>query len=146
MSGLLLAGCAANLDNPEDFSGGGSGGGIVPPGPTVEMVFQDSCGISVCHDADAPAAGLDLVSPNVEDRTIDVNSSDAGCSDDVLVVPGDPDQSYLLAKILDSPGICGGQMPIGTLLSAEDTDLVRQWILDLGVVAPLVDEGLDDEV
>lgn len=112
---------------------------------TVETIFEDSCGNAVCHDADAPAAGLDLVSPNVEDRTIDVASTDAGCASEFLVVAGDPDQSYLLAKILASPGICGGQMPIGTILDAMDTEVVRQWILDLGGVTPGIDDGLDDQ-
>ncbi|MEM7436472.1 MAG: hypothetical protein AAF436_15050 [Myxococcota bacterium] len=120
------------------------GGG--PPGTTVEMVFEDSCGNPVCHDSVEPAAGLDLVSPNVEARTVDVSSSDPNCASDILVVVGDPDASYLLRKILASPGICGGQMPIGTILDAEDTEVVRQWILDLGGVVPGTEEGTNDEV
>ena len=142
---LLGAGCPGSLNDPDAFSGGGQGGVGGVTGPTVEEVFVVSCGNAVCHDADAPAAGLDLVSPNVEARTIDVTSSDANCGSDVLVVIGDPDASYLLAKILNSPGICGGQMPIGTLLSAEDTEVVRQWILDLGGVEAGADDGLSDE-
>ncbi|MEM9727853.1 MAG: hypothetical protein AAF997_04660 [Myxococcota bacterium] len=147
ISGLLIAGCPGNLSNPEDFiDGGGPGGGGGVIGPTVEEVLEVNCGNSVCHDADAPAAALDLVSPNVEARTIDIPSSDASCSSELLVVIGNPDESYLLAKILNSPGICGGQMPIGTILPAEETEVIRQWILDLGGVAPGIDDGVNDPI
>ncbi|MGB5809483.1 MAG: hypothetical protein WBG86_03070 [Polyangiales bacterium] len=140
---LWITGCAGTLDNPDDFIGGAGGSGS---GPTVQEVFLDSCGTSVCHDADAPASGLDLVSPNVEARTVEVNSTVPSCSSEVLVIVGDPDESYLMKKIMNAPGICGGQMPIGTILDEADTQVIRDWILDLGGVVPGIDEGPDNEV
>lgn len=142
LSSLLLVGCPGGLNNPEDFIGGAGGS----PGPTVELVFQASCGNAICHDADQPAADLDLVSPNVASRTVDVNSTDPNCASDTIVISGDPDESYMMKKILNEPGICGGQMPIGTILDAEDTDVIRQWIIDLGGVPGIINEGPDGGV
>ena len=144
-SSLLLVGCPGGLDNCEDFNAcAGGGGGST--GVTVELVFQVNCGNAVCHDADQPAAMLDLVSPNVASRTVGVNSTDPNCGSDIIVIAGDPIESYMMKKILNEPGICGGQMPIGTILDAEDTDVIRQWILDLGGVPAIINEGPDSGV
>jgi hypothetical protein len=44
------------------------------------------------------------------------------------VAPGDPDNSYLVHKVEGSAAI-GGQMPLGgPPLSAEEINLIRQWI------------------
>ena len=142
LSSLLLVGCPGGLNNPEDFIGGAGGS----PSPTAEVVFQASCGNAVCHDADQPAADLDLVSPNIASRTVDVNSTDPNCASETIVIAGDPDESYMMKKILNEPGICGGQMPIGTILDAEDTDVIRQWIIDLGGVPGIINEGPDGGV
>lgn len=139
---LLLVGCPGGLSNPEDFIGGAGGS----PGTTVELVFEVNCGNAVCHDSDQPAAGLDLVSPDVASRTVGMNSNDPTCGSDILVIAGDPDESYMIKKIVNEPGVCGGQMPIGTLLDAEDTNVIRDWILDLGGVPAIINEGLDGGV
>ena len=48
------------------------------------------------------------------------------------IVSGQPQQSYLYAKITDSGGISGQPMPIGGvgLMQDEDIEIVRQWISD----------------
>jgi hypothetical protein len=142
---LLLVGCPGGLNNCEDFNAcpGGAGGS---PGTTVELVFEVNCGNAVCHDSDQPAAGLDLVSPDVASRTVGMNSNDPTCGSDILVIAGDPDESYMIKKIVNEPGVCGGQMPIGTLLDAEDTNVIRDWILDLGGVPAIINEGPDGGV
>ncbi len=140
-SALLLFGCPGGLNNPEDFTGGGNIGGST--GRTVEAVFEESCGIAGCHAPPAPAAGLDLVSADVASRTVGVSSSNPDCASDITVVPGDPDESYMLRKILNDPGICGGQMPVLTILDAEDTDVVRQWIMSLAAAPGMINEGPD---
>ena len=125
-SALVLAGCAASLSNPEDFIDGGSAG-------SAEMILADSCGISGCHDSSPQAqAGLDLISPGVAGRVVDVNAVGLGCETDILVVAGDPDASYLLDKVLNMPGICGLEMPTVGVLSADEVETLRQWIIDLG--------------
>jgi hypothetical protein len=46
----------------------------------------------------------------------------------VRVVAGDPDASYLVRKIEDAVGIQGTAMPPGNPLSADQVQLVRDWI------------------
>jgi len=142
LSSLLLVGCPGNLNNPEDFIGGAGGS----PGQTVEQVFLVNCGNAVCHDSDAPQAGLDLVSPNVASRTVDVNSIDLDCDTETIVIAGDPDESYMMKKIPNTPGICGAQMPLTTILGAEETEVIRQWIIDLGNIPAIANEGPDGGV
>ena len=85
-----------------------------------------------CHDASPQAqAGLDLISPNVENRVVDVNAVGLGCESGMLVVAGDPDGSYLLDKALDVPTICGLQMPLVGSLLPDEIQILRQWITDL---------------
>ena len=134
-SAVVLTGCAASLSNPEDFMDGGT----APK--SAEMILADSCGTAGCHDDAQPEAGLDLLSPNVESRVVDINAIGIGCTGDILVVAGDPDGSYLLDKVLNTPGICGLSMPVvGTLTQGEEATL-RQWIIDLGASGAGVPDG-----
>jgi len=123
----LSLGCAESLSNPEDFMDGGTSP------KSAEIVLAESCGTTGCHD-DSPQAqaGLDLLSPNVESRVVDINAIGVGCTSDTLVVAGDPDGSYLLDKVVNTPGICGLPMPVVGNLSPSDTEVLRQWIIDLG--------------
>ena len=124
---LLIAGCPASLSNPEDFIDGGT------VEKEAETILAESCGTTGCHDASPQAqAGLDLISPNVESRVVGVNAIGVGCESDILVVAGDPDGSYLLDKVLDLPTICGLQMPLVGSLPADEIEILRQWIIDLG--------------
>jgi hypothetical protein len=126
-SALVFTGCAGDLSNPEDFIDGGT---VLK---SAEAILAASCGTTGCHDdAPQPQAGLDLLSPNVESRVVDINATGLGCTSDTLVVAGDPDGSYLLDKVLDTIGICGLPMPVLGSLSASEVDILRQWIIDLG--------------
>jgi hypothetical protein len=58
-----------------------------------------------------------------------------------LVVAGDPDGSYLLDKVLDTPGICGLPMPVVGTLTPSETEVLRQWIIDLGDSIGSVPDG-----
>ncbi len=57
-----------------------------------------------------------------------VNLPSAQIPELMLVLPGDPDSSYLMMKIEGTDGIVGGQMPSEVGLSAEQTQLLRSWI------------------
>lgn len=123
----IIAGCPASLSNPEDFIDGGA------VGKDAETILAESCGTLGCHDATPLAqAGLDLVSPGVEARVVDVNSIAADCAAKILVVAGDPDTSYLLDKVIVAAGICGTPMPVGGTLPSDEVEVLRQWIIDLG--------------
>ncbi len=133
---FLLSACPGSLSNPDDFGDGG----IVEK--DAETILAESCGTTGCHDDSSQAqAGLDLLSPNVEARVVDVNAVGIGCTSRILVVAGDPDSSYLLDKVLNVPGICGLQMPVVGSLPADEVEVLREWIADLGSSAASVLDG-----
>ncbi|MBW2223052.1 MAG: hypothetical protein JRF54_02335, partial [Deltaproteobacteria bacterium] len=79
LSALVIAGCPGSLSNPDDFIDGGS------IDKDAETILAESCGTTGCHDASPQAqAGLDLISPNVESRVVDINAIGLGCESDVL--------------------------------------------------------------
>lgn len=125
-SAIVLSACPGTLSNPEDF------GEAPMEVKDAETILADSCGTTGCHDDTTQAQmGLDLISPGVEDRVVDVPAMAPGCTDRILVVAGDPDSSYLIAKlgVLD---ICGSQMPLLESLTAQEIETLRQWVVDLG--------------
>jgi hypothetical protein len=123
---LLLTGCPGTLSDPDAYRDAGT------EIKDAETILAESCGTADCHDDTNPPEFLDLLSPNVEDRVVDVNANGAGCTNKVLVVPGDPDLSYLLNKVENVPGICGLAMPIVGNLAVEEVEVLRQWVIDLG--------------
>jgi hypothetical protein len=125
---VLLGGCPGALSNPDDFVDGGTG----PEPRSAQDVFDDSCATVGCHDDVTLAGELDLLSPGVESRVVDVASKAIGCETDILVVAGDPDNSYMMDKINGAFGICGSQMPLLDTLPPDDVEIIRQWIIDLG--------------
>jgi hypothetical protein len=122
---VSLAGCPGSLSNPDDF---GDGGVEIKD---AETILADNCTVG-CHNPTQMQADLDLLSPNVASRVVDKDAIGIGCTDRKLVVAGDPDSSYLIDKVLNVPGICGGQMPVVGSISGEEIETLRQWIVDLG--------------
>ena len=92
-----------------------------------------------CHWKVDPYAKLDLYSPGLEARVVGRGASE--CSNAILVVPGNPDGSYLLRKIVDIAPRCGSRMPIGQNLSEEWVQWVRDWIASLDDTAPSQEGG-----
>lgn len=124
---VLLTACPGSLANRDLY---GDGGVQIKD---AETILAESCGTTGCHDDSAQAQeGLDLLSPNVESRVVDVNAAGVGCTSRLLVVAGDPDTSYLMDKVLNTPGICGTQMPVVGFLEPAEIEVLRQWIIDLG--------------
>lgn len=139
---LLVTGLAACAGSgPDD---GGSGGGkptCKPPAtPTisysgnVQPIFNRSCALGGCHDSATRAQGLDLSTGRSYRAIVSVRSTEQRQLD--LVVPGKPDDSYLVRKIEGTPGITGVLMPQGCpgaplngaiCLSADDTAAIRTW-------------------
>lgn len=104
-------------------------------------IFAPNCASSGCHGAQAPAAGLDLVSPGLASRVAHLDA--LGCAGHPLVVPGDPASSFLVDKIANDMPACGVRMPVGRpALSAEDTECVRRWIASMESSSP--DGGTSD--
>ncbi|MBR57504.1 MAG: hypothetical protein CMH54_05520 [Myxococcales bacterium] len=93
--------------------------------------FKTSCAFGSCHGGDNPEAGLDLSENGSYGDLINVEAVLAPGR--ILVIPNDPDNSYLYEKVTANPPAVGALMPIGT---AEPVDpecrikMLRQWIED----------------
>lgn len=138
---LLALGCPGSLDNPDQFVGEG---GVVRDGGSgtcnaLTDIFQDTnvmtgcANATICHDADAPAAALDLTASDLSgliDRPAAAGATDP-CMGMGLIIDGtNPSQSLLLRK-LSSPAPCGSAMPFGTTgATADDIACVEAWIMD----------------
>lgn len=129
--GVLLSGCAGDgkgLDangRPPSESGAG-----LPPTSGVSFkavqdnVFTPSC--STCHSGAAAPLGLRLDAGNAYASLVNVASVEVGSLRRVL--PGDPNNSYLIQKI-EGRAAVGARMPLGgPPLSQANIDLVRAWV------------------
>lgn len=94
----------------------------------INVLFEQEC--KSCHSSDQPFADLDLISPDLESRLVDVAS--VSCADWTLVVAGSPQKSLLYQKIaLENPP-CGDPMPPnGPLLDEAQIACVEDYILSL---------------
>jgi hypothetical protein len=105
----------------------------------VPTMFEQRCGNLACHGGgDSPAAGLDLVSPGVEDR---VSGAPGSSCDGVLADPAAPESSLLYQRVLPEP-TCGEPMPLdGEPLSEDELVCLRDWISGL---LPPIDDGCEE--
>jgi hypothetical protein len=139
VAGFCAVGCPGKLDNPGDFSnplgdGGGSGGsggssGVrcnIDPSQVPAQIFQPSCATSACHDASNPAGELDMVSPDLTSRLIDVPSSQ--CPQYNRIDRAAPESSLLIDKLVKAVPVCGDRMPFGGTLPPDQIQCVRDWI------------------
>jgi hypothetical protein len=114
------------------------GGGAFPEPPITltsirDTVFTGSCAFQACHDAQAPAGGLDL-STDVHAHLL-AHEVLTATTDLRLVEPGDPDRSWLYQLISrcepeDATGRVVAHMPRNapTLLDPAVVAKVRAWI------------------
>lgn len=88
--------------------------------PTFDNVHAQtiatSCAVGGCHDAEAPAGGLDLDDPDV---------AYANLVDDGLVLPGDAACSLLMLRL---EGYRTDVMPPGSPLPDAELCAIQQWI------------------
>jgi hypothetical protein len=108
----------------------------------VKTLFEDQC--TSCHDSSIQPAddeGVDLESDLR--RLVNQKSNVAG---EPMLVPGNPDASYLFKKMTGKGGIKGDTMPLGDDVLPEDQlAIVRDWIAamptDYGAVASDAGDG-----
>jgi hypothetical protein len=101
----------------------------LPPtlGELHERVLQPSCVFSTCHGSGpSPAGELSLARDDAHASLVDVPSSVV--SEAILVIPGDPDASYVLQKLTATMPAAGDSMPPDARLETERIELVRAWI------------------
>ncbi len=120
----LLSGCSG--------SRGTTGNSIEPTLSSIQTnIFNKSCATSGCHDAGTKRGGLALDPVSAYGGLINAepHNPSAKAAGMQRVVPGDPDKSYLLSKLV-APGSGQGKlMPIGASpLSDEEIEAIRTWI------------------
>ena len=98
-----------------------------------EHVFTPIC--SACHIAGGTGALMHLdTEGNSYDYLVGVNAPPSSfyCRPFPRVSPGDPDNSCIVMKLEDAPGILNNPMPPPPLppLDQEQIDAIRQWIAD----------------
>jgi hypothetical protein len=109
-------------------------------------VLTVSCSAFGCHSANTPAANLDLESPGVQARLINVpathmhilDGSQANCKPgELLVDVATPEAGVMLTKVIGTQS-CGGIMPIvPRTMTTDEIACYRQWIYRLaGKEAP----------
>lgn len=130
--GLALAGCTKEKREAPLASTGTSG-----PATLSSMqadIFALGCAISGCHDNRAnPAGGLNMTTVQLSHANM-VGRDSTQVPGRKLVVPADPDSSYLVDKLLGTHLAVGGtgrRMPTdAAALSQADIDRVIAWIND----------------
>jgi hypothetical protein len=130
---LRIARYVVGLVSPEEFQ-------PVPVGPVsfsrdVSPLIQDSCEGFLCHGSMIPKGGMRMVEGEEYDALVEVESQEAPGV--MRVKPGDPDHSYMLAKLLGTQESLGGEgdrMPAGEAIQSPDPlpddqiNLIRRWI------------------
>lgn len=111
--------------------------GCIPTEPVTfteiqDTIFTPKCAIPTCHDSVSANANLVLVEGHAYDELVEVvpDTDPAAAAGLLLVAPGEPARSFLLLKVQGPPLGQGGRMPLtGDPLTAEEIDLIRNWIL-----------------
>ncbi len=87
-------------------------------------IFNQSCAFSGCH-----ASGS--VNPNLSGTSYEIIVNKKSSTGMDYIKPNDPDNSYLLQKIIGSNGIHGSRMPLNSSpLSQDKIDIITEWIND----------------
>ena len=133
-----LAGCPGSLNDPAEFASGSpgsdssteSGGGTPACAADVPtMILSPTCGVVGCHNPASPAEGLDLESPGVASRLLDVPEAEMPSLGLLLIDSMDPGSSVILTKLQANTVPYGSQMPFGgTPLSPQQVACVAAWI------------------
>jgi len=90
-------------------------------------IFTPSCASAGCHSGNNPPDGLLLTTGNSWSNNVNIDAVQMNLK---RVLPGDPDNSYLVRKI-EGSGIVANRMPLGAApLSQDQINLVRQWVAD----------------
>lgn len=131
LAAAALYGCAGNgngLDsngNPITAGSGGSGVLTADFQSIQDNVFTPIC--TKCHIGASAPQGLELDAGHSYALLVGVPSSEQPAV--LRVAPGQPDNSYIIRKLQDTPGITGQQMPYGGPYLPQSTiDVIRQWI------------------
>ncbi|MEJ7732895.1 MAG: hypothetical protein WKG00_27330 [Polyangiaceae bacterium] len=117
---------------------GGAGGGaaacasdlpVVSFAADIQPIFTQSCALTNCHRGSQPDVGLDLSDGKAHAEIFGVATAECSGAR-TRVIPGDPDESYLLDKVL-GVDLCNksSRMPINSpKLSEAKLAVLHAWI------------------
>lgn len=132
LSALMFVGCVPGKVVPlvgQDTGASMFDDSGAPTGITYarvrDEVFVPSCGFGGCHGTGT--GGLTLTEDTTPSALINVQAS--GMPDRFYVVPGEPDNSYIVQKMEGTAGIAGSIMPTTGIVEPERVTMVRNWIL-----------------
>ena len=91
----------------------------------IAPIFDVSCAMSGCHAKSHPAKDLPLTATSSYDNTVGIPSTEQPGI--LLVKPGDPDNSYLYQKLIETAAT-GDVMPPAGRLSSAQIQTIRAWI------------------
>lgn len=96
----------------------------------VQPIFDARCVDALCHDGTAPKGSLDLRPGWSYDALVDVPAFQTGgsCPSQPRVAPGDPEGSYLVAKLRGVGACFGAVMPPDEPLPPATIETVITWI------------------
>lgn len=127
LTSLAVAACGSRGASGTPVAPGAEGDAAIGAFEPVSALLQANCATSACHSAGRGAGDLVLEPDVAWGNLVDAASSQQDGA--TLVVPGDPDGSYLLAKLRGADGIRGSRMPIGRApLLDEDLTVISDWI------------------
>jgi hypothetical protein len=126
VAAACVAGCPANLEDPERFlSLDGATTSSSGCGDVTQTIFLPTCSMTNCHNAASKEQGLDLQSPDPASRLVNVPSTEGP---GLLIDPSMPSNSVLYTKLSATPPF-GARMPFGmTPLDDATLACVLQWI------------------
>jgi hypothetical protein len=117
----LAFGCSSSSNNPSSPNGGSSFSADVQP------IFTANCTAPTCHGT-GESQGLRLTSGDAYGELVNVQSTEVPTL--MRVRPNEPDSSYIMIKLGDSPPV-GERMPRGqSPLSSGNISTIRTWIED----------------
>lgn len=138
---LFMAGCAFISACAPGSGEGLDSNGFPITADTVEIplsasfaaiqanIFTPSCAISGCHTGPAPKEDLRLDKDFSYAEIVYQPSNKK--ADAFLIIPNDPDNSYLIQKLEGTIGILGKRMPLNrTPLPVEEIQVIRDWIIE----------------
>lgn len=100
-----------------------------------DLIFTPRCAVAFCHDATTHSNDLVLEEGRAFENLVGIVPFDPEARDAGLlrVEPGNPDDSLIVLKLEGPPPAFGSRMPLlGEPLTAEEIQLVRDWITSLG--------------
>lgn len=99
-------------------------------GAVRDDILLPSCGFSSCHGGGSGGLTLDPEDPGAVHAAL-VNAPSTAAPGQTLVLPGDPDGSYLVMKLEGGSAVVGDVMPPPSGgLDAGDVAVIRAWIAD----------------